>query len=373
MPLTSRAVVFKTPLCQMFLVVFLAFLCSAQSLRSNEQATYDSAQETEDFNPNGVGRAATKTVQLGLKNAKPGKALNGFRSVVKPGNGLNGFQFGVKGNALNGFHAKPPTYAFNGFRSQMGHGIGGFGHGVGGFGTRQFGMMPAMPGNAQRFAHVNAQVAHKLGHVQLLGFQNLPKGNFAAQITEAVGRAAQLATEQEIATAIRRSSWNIWKRSMINDVHVLVSQSEMAVGKAAKDFLARFKIQKEGKDLFVTILKRTEFAPPKRAINFGPTEALDRTFRHGGFPGLRRMQNIFSRQSLKFIAEQVYSVMTDLLSDAQIAKGLETALLEKWGNGFHVVVSKAEQRIAMDAGDIMAHFKARSCYSIIDLIGILEV
>lgn len=323
------------------LVAFLWAPCSA--LRSDKFTIRDFENETvEGLNPpsrlgHHVSRIASRTVQSGLRNAKPTNALKGFQFRGKPGGALNGF-------------AKPPGYAFRGFGpNQFGggglaRGLGsGFGHGQFGGMTNQFGRMPGMPGGAKRFASGNAQVLTK--NVHTLGFQNLNSltGNMQQQIVNAVTRAAELPTS-EIAQSIRSSAWHIWQGALHNDVHVLVTRSEVGIGRAAKDFVGRFKIQKGGKDLYVTILKRSEFAPPfKVNVNYGVGQS-DRVLLRSFGQGLRYVRNIFQRDSLVYMRKLVGEAVGSGLSESGMAKQLESAIQQKWGRGWNIVVSKTEMQ-----------------------------
>ena len=336
--------------------------CSA--LRSEKFTIRDVENETaEGLNPPSqlgrhVSRFASRTVQSGLRNAKPTNALKGFQFRGKPG-----------GGAFNGF-AKPPGYAFKGFGPNQFGGGGlarglGSGLGRGHFGgmTNQLGRMPGMHG-AKRFASGNAQVLTK--NVHTLGFQNLnilrgKGGNMQQQLVDAVTRASQLPTS-EIASSIRRSLWHIWEGALHNDGLVLVTRSEVGIGRAAKDFVGRFKIQKGGKDLYVTILKRSEYSPAyKRAVNYGIGEsdkALMRTFGQG----LQYVRNIFQRESLVYMRKLVGEAVGSGLSESGMAKQLESAIQQKWGRGWNIVVSKTEAQISANTMDTVAKFNVKDIF-----------
>jgi len=220
-----------------------------------------------------------------------------------------------------------------------------------------------MPGGAKRFASGNAQVLTK--NVHTLGFQNLNslKGNMQQQIVEAVTRASELPTS-EIASSIRSSAWRIWQGAAHNDLQVLVTRSEVGIGRAAKDFVGRFKIQKGGKDLYVTLLKRNEYAPPfKVSVNYGvgQSDKLLQSFGHG-LPGLRYVRNIFQRNSLVYMRKLVGEAVDSGLSENGMAKQLESAIQQKWGRGWFTVVSKTEMEVAANVNDMMAKFKVKDIF-----------
>lgn len=48
------------------------------------------------------------------------------------------------------------------------------------------------------------------------------------------------------------------------------------------------------------------------------------------------------------------------LSESGMAKQLESAIQQKWGRGWNIVVSKTEMQVAANVNDIMAKFKARA-------------
>ncbi len=82
---------------------------------------------------------------------------------------------------------------------------------------------------------------------------------------EAVTRTSQLPTS-EIASSIRRSLFKIWHGALHNDGLVLVTRSEVGIGRASKNFMGRFKIQ-GGKDLY---------SPPyKASVNYGISIEVD--------------------------------------------------------------------------------------------------
>ncbi len=341
------------------LAAFLWVACSA--LRSDKFTIRNFENETaEGLNPPSqlgrhVSRFASRTVQSGLSKAKPTNALKGFQFRGKPG-----------GGAFNGF-AKPPGYAFKGFGPNQFGGGGlarglGSGLGRGHFGgmTNQLGRMPGMHG-AKRFASGNAQVLTK--NVHTLGFQNLNSlgSNMQHQIVEAVTRASQLPTS-EIASSIRRSLWQVFQGAAQKDCHVLVTRSEVGIGRAAKDFVGRFKIQKAGKDLYVTILKRAEVNPPYKVhVNPGVGESdlqLLKTFGRG----LLHVQNIFSRNTLVYMRKLVREAVDSGLSESGMAKQLESAIQQKWGRGWNIVVSRTETQVATNLNDMAVKFKVNDIF-----------
>ena len=125
--------------------------------------------------------------------------------------------------------------------------------------------------------------------------------NPSLRIVEAVESAAHLRTGEEIAKSIRKAGWRIWYGTLHNDITVLVSKTEVGIGRAAEDFVGRFRIQQGGKDLYVTLLKRAEYSPPfLKNVNFGVGDSdkvLLRTFGQG----LQYVRNIFQQQSLQFM------------------------------------------------------------------------
>lgn len=337
------------------LVAFFWVACSA--LRSDKFTIRDFENETvEGLNPPSqlgrhVSRFASRTVQSGLRNTKPTNALKGFQFQGKSGGAVNGFAR----------FAKPPSYAFKGFGPNQ-FGGGGLSRGLGsGFGmTNQFGRMSRMQGASKRFASGNAQVLTK--NVQTLGFQNLNslKGNVQQQIVEAVTRASQLPTS-EIASSIRSSLFHVW-RGAHNDAHVLVTRSEVGIGRAAKDFVGRFKIQNGGKDLYVTILKRSEYAPPFKAhVNPGVGQS-DKVLLRSFGQGLQYLRNIFSRDSLVYMRKLVGESVGSGLSESAMAEQIRSAIQQKWGRGWNIVVSKTEMQVSTNLKDMMAKFKVNDIF-----------
>lgn len=337
------------------LVAFFWVACSA--LRSDKFTIRDFENETvEGLNPPSqlgrhVSRFASRTVQPGLRNTKPTNALKGFQFQGKSGGAVNGFAR----------FAKPPSYAFKGFGPNQ-FGGGGLSRGLGsGFGmTNQFARMPGMQGASKRFASGNAQVLTK--NVQTLGFQNLNslKGNVQQQIVEAVTRASQLPTS-EIASSIRSSLFHVW-RGAHNDAHVLVTCSEVGIGRAAKDFVGRFKIQNGGKDLYVTILKRSEYAPPFKAhVNPGVGQS-DKVLLRSFGQGLQYLRNIFSRDSLVYMRKLVGESVGSGLSESAMAEQIRSAIQQKWGRGWNIVVSKTEMQVSTNLKDMMAKFKVNDIF-----------
>jgi len=226
--------------------------------------------------------------------------------------------------------------------------------------TNQFARMPGMQGASKRFASGNAQVLTK--NVQTLGFQNLNslKGNVQQQIVEAVTRASQLPTS-EIASSIRSSLFHVW-RGAHNDAHVLVTRSEVGIGRAAKDFVGRFKIQNGGKDLYVTILKRSEYAPPFKAhVNPGVGQS-DKVLLRSFGQGLQYLRNIFSRDSLVYMRKLVGESVGSGLSESAMAEQMRSAIQQKWGRGWNIVVSKTEMQVSTNLKDMMAKFKVNDIF-----------
>lgn len=285
---------------------------------------------------------------------------------VQPRNGLKGFQFNVKpgANGFGGF-AKPPSYAFNGPRSHM------MGSGFGGFGG-QLGRMPqpnllGRMGGTKRFASTNAQMVNK--NVQMLGFENFPTQMVRDQIARAVELAAGQPTRQKIAQGIRESFWHMFKFPN-NDVHVLISEAEMQIARVAKEGVARFKIQKNGQDLFVTLIRRSGTSPAwKTPLNYGGTMGDRALLQKFSREGLDRLQNIFRPQSVEYILKSVREVFKSGGSDSAMAQQVESLLQKKWGQGWNVVVSATETTINVNAQDVMARFwmggKVRRFFTVI--------
>ncbi|CAE7940548.1 unnamed protein product [Symbiodinium sp. KB8] len=289
-----------------------------------------------------LGTVALKTVQQGLKRVRPGQAAKGF-------------QFKAPRGLLHGFH--PPNYAFNGL-GRGGVGLSrGFGGRLGGM-PNQLGRMP-MQGVARRFASGSTGRQITKG-VRMIGMQNLEGGQYT--IVEAVESAAHLRTGEEIAKSIRKAGWRIWYGTLHNDITVLVSKTEVGIGRAAEDFVGRFRIQQGGKDLYVTLLKRAEYSPPfLKNVNFGVGDSdkvLLRTFGQG----LQYVRNIFQQQSLQFMRRQIGEVAKAGVSESAMAQKLEQALVKNWGRGWNVVVSKMEMEVATNVNDIMAKFKVNDVF-----------
>eukprot|EP00438_Fugacium_kawagutii_P009553 Skav227894 [mRNA] locus=scaffold1951:153110:158045:- [translate_table: standard] len=314
--------------------VFLVILCAVESIRIGDQEA--SNDEISDFNPN-LGKGVSKVASGVVHTVKPARGLNGFAGGLKNvqlSNGLKGFQFQGKpsANIFNNGFARPPSYAFNGFRSQIGHGFGGFGGQLGRM-PQSMGRMPTT--GAKRFASTNAQ------------------------IVRAVERAAGEPTRQKMGQSIRESFWHIFKFPN-NDVHVLISEAEMQLSKVAQEGVARFKIRHGGKDLYVTLLKRSGFTPPfKTALNYGHGTVGDGYLLRNFGKGLYRLQNIFQPKSLEYISQQVHNVLKSGGSEAGMARQLESLVQQKWGQGWNVVVSASEMTMAVNTQDVMAAFKAR--------------
>ncbi|CAE7358460.1 unnamed protein product [Symbiodinium sp. CCMP2456] len=200
----------------------------------------------------------------------------------------------------------------------------------------------------------------------MIGMQNLEGGQYTELmgrlIVEAVESAAHLPSGEEIAKSIRKAGWRIWYGALHNDITVLVSKAEVGIGRAAKDFVGRFRIQQGGKDLYVTLLKRAEHAPPfLKNVNFGignSDKVLLQTFGQG----LRFVRNIFQKQSLQFMRQQIGEVAKAGLSESVMAQKLEQALVKNWGRGWNVVVSKTEMEVATSIADIVAKFKVNDIF-----------
>ncbi|CAE7378762.1 unnamed protein product [Symbiodinium necroappetens] len=295
-----------------------------------------------------LGTVALKTVQQGLKRVRPGQAAKGF-------------QFKAPRGLVHGFH--PPNYAFNGL-GRGGVGLSrGFGGRLGGM-PNQLGRMP-MQGVARRFASGSTGRQITKG-VRMIGMQNLEGGQYTQLmgrlIVEAVESAAHLRTGEEIAKSIRKAGWRIWYGTLHNDITVLVSKTEVGIGRAAEDFVGRFRIQQGGKDLYVTLLKRAEYSPPfLKNVNFGVGDSdkvLLRTFGQG----LQYVRNIFQQQSLQFMRRQIGEVAKAGVSESAMAQKLEQALVKNWGRGWNVVVSKTEMEVATNVNDIMAKFKVNDVF-----------
>lgn len=158
---------------------------------------------------------------------------------------------------------------------------------------------------------------------------------------------------------IRESFWHIFKFPN-NDVHVLISEAEMQISKVAKEGVARFKIRQNGKDLYVTLLKRNGFTPAwKTALNYGHGTVGDAHLLRTFGEGLYKLQNIFQPKSLEYISQQVHKVLRSGGSEGGMARQLESLVQQKWGQGWNVVVSASEMTMAVNKADVMAAFKAR--------------
>lgn len=342
--------------------VFFAILWTPRSLRdSNLIESHEASQVEEDVmnSPPGdrLAKAAVKTVQMGARNVKPGNAFKG--NALK---GANFMRPKPQGFAFSG--PKLPSNAFNGFRGQMnGFRMGGMrGMGGGGaFGHSQLNSRMPVQNVARRFASGNAQVVNNVANAQLIGqFQSLPNFVNGQQLLNAVGKAVGKAAkmgEEETAKVIRDACHSVFKGGPGGagaDVHVLISRGEMQVAKASKDFLGRFKIRKGGKDLYVNILHRQTWGKPKQAVNYWP---FDLDIARRSFEGVLEFANIHTVESLEYMINVVKNAVSKGGSGANMANAVEEALLQKWGNGWNVVTSQTEQKIAAHGKDILARFK----------------
>ena len=182
------------------------------------------------------------------------------------------------------------------------------------------------------------------------------------RIIFAVETAAGKSTRQQMARSIRESFWSIFKYPN-NDVHVLISQGEMAFAKAAEGGVARFKIRHGGQDLFVTLLKRSgkpvNFGAP---INFGHGTMSDLDILRRFGKGLYDLQNIFRLQSVEWIYKQTQEVFSKGLSPDKMAQRLESLVQQKWGGGWNVIVSPNKITAGVNQNDVKAAFKARDIF-----------